>query len=78
MYISPQAFYHLHSSKQGGKEERGGGAGGRPAMAAAAGEGRRGREMAKLIPCRRITQCIPPNPRRVGNIVAVHGLLDGP
>ena len=47
-----------------------------PAAAAAAGgwEG----EMAKLIPCRRITQCIPANPRRVGNIVVVHGPVDGP
>ena len=27
---------------------------------------------------REYTHCIPQNPRRVGNIVAVHGLLDGP
>ena len=25
-----------------------------------------------------MTHCIPPNPRMVGNIVAIHGPLDGP
>ena len=60
----------------------GGGAGDRPAMepAAAASGGWKGEgEKAKLIPCRgENIQCIPPNPRRVGNIVAIHGPLDGP